>query len=175
MLGCVTRLHPAHCSGTGSVQTNYDLQSISSPSTQMQISRSEGVEPLSKHEARHPLHHAIRLCSIDISSDRNSHLITVFPTETCIFRVCCRHYGSSRLPITYPHLFLFNFWLSYPSFEIHRDPASLEALAIGDAGDLTADESLPLAETIRSYTQLKHLGYNGKHRTTSPTSQIGVW
>ncbi|KAG2110870.1 uncharacterized protein F5147DRAFT_760081 [Suillus discolor] len=148
LLGCVTRLHPLiYCSGA-------------------EPSWSEGIEPLSEHEAHQFMRHAFRVRSIDISSDRNFHLLTVFPTETCIFPRLQSLLWQVEAPNNiYLHLFLSHtllfFYLSaiHPALKsIGTHCTSLEALTIGDAKDLTPDESFLLSETIRSCTQLRHLG-----------------
>ncbi|KAG2128137.1 hypothetical protein BD769DRAFT_1775710 [Suillus cothurnatus] len=149
LLGCVTRLHPMIYS------------SSAGPSW------SEGVEPLSEHETHQFLRHATRVRSIDIISDKNFHLLTVFPTETCIFPRLQSLLWQVKAPNNiYLHLFLSDTLLFTYLRAIHPASkyigtrcASLEALTIGDAPeDLTTDESFLLAETIRSCTQLTHLG-----------------
>lgn len=151
LLGCVTRLHPMiYSSGAGPFESWW----------------SEGVEPLSEHEARQFLRHAARVRSIDISLDRNFHLLTVFPTETCIFPRLQSLLWQVEAPNNmYLHRFLSHTlrfcYLSaiHPALKsIGTHCASLEALTIGDAEDLREDEPFLLAETIRSCTQLRHLG-----------------
>ncbi|KAG1821754.1 uncharacterized protein BJ212DRAFT_1333319 [Suillus subaureus] len=91
----------------------------------------------------------------------------IFPTETYMFPRLQSLLWQVEAPNNiYLHLFLSQTLLFIYLSAIHPASksfgthcASLEALTIGDAAeDLTADESLLLAETVRSCTQLTHLG-----------------
>ncbi|KAG0703079.1 hypothetical protein DFH29DRAFT_465439 [Suillus ampliporus] len=144
LLGCVTRLHPnIYLHGAG----------------------SEGVEPLSEHEARQFLRHASRVRSLYISSDEHFHLLAVLPTETCMFpRLLLLAWQVQGADNRYLHLFLSHTLRNcyilrpHPALKsIGTRFAALEELSIAASDESTAEELSLLAETIRSCKQLKRL------------------
>ncbi|KAG1750769.1 hypothetical protein EDB19DRAFT_1904167 [Suillus lakei] len=147
LLGCVTRLH----------QMIY--------SNGARFFRSEGVEPLSEHEARQFLRHASRVRSIHISSDEHFSLLTVLPTETCMFpRLISLSWQIEAADNRYLHLFLSRTLRECRIAAVHpalrsigTRCASLEGLVIGDPDESTADEPSLLAEIVHSCTRLKYL------------------
>ncbi|KAG1781629.1 hypothetical protein EV702DRAFT_1275777 [Suillus placidus] len=151
LLGCVTRLHPMiYCSDArpGSLWS------------------SEGVEPLSEHEACQFLRHAARVRSIDISYDDHFHLLTVLPTETCMFpRLMSLLWEIEAPESRYLHLFLSRTLrdcrLSAPHpalTTIGTHCAFLDYLKISDFDEVTADDLSLLSSAVRSCTRLKFLG-----------------
>lgn len=92
LLGCVPRLHRLiYPSGSKSLTWDW----------------SEGVEPLSEHEARQFLDHAARVRSLCISCSEDLHLFAVLPVETCMFpRLLSLAFIVRRLQHKYLSLFL---------------------------------------------------------------------
>ncbi|KIK36793.1 hypothetical protein CY34DRAFT_16145 [Suillus luteus UH-Slu-Lm8-n1] len=92
LLGCVPRLHRL-IYPSGSKPLTWDW--------------SEGVEPLSEHEAHRFLDHAARVRSLCISCSEDLHLFAVLPIETCIFpRLLSLAFLVRRLQHKYLCLFL---------------------------------------------------------------------
>ncbi|OAX37559.1 hypothetical protein K503DRAFT_226638 [Rhizopogon vinicolor AM-OR11-026] len=138
LLGCVPRLHPLIYS------------------RDRKIFCSDGVEPLSEHEARLFLRHATRVRSffLSILSVKHSHLLTILPIETYVFprllalRVVWED-PSMRRKISLSHFFL--------SPVLRGCFHLLENLSIGLFTVRTTDELTLLCEAVRSCKQLKHL------------------
>ncbi|KAG2036057.1 hypothetical protein BDR03DRAFT_921945 [Suillus americanus] len=92
LLGCVPRLHRL-IYPSGSKPLTWDW--------------SEGVEPLSEHEAHQFLDHAARVRSLCISCSEDLHLFAVLPIETCMFpRLLSLAFIVRRLQHKYLYLFL---------------------------------------------------------------------
>ncbi|OAX33951.1 hypothetical protein K503DRAFT_859487 [Rhizopogon vinicolor AM-OR11-026] len=126
--------------------------------------RSEGIEPLSEHEARQLLRHAARVQSLHISTDGHFHLLTVLPFQKCLFprllALDWEHAGNTRRL----HLFLSPMLRRCTLSAVHSDLKSiatccpvLESLSIGTFGVPTADELSLLSDTVRSCKQLVDL------------------
>ncbi|KAG0703080.1 hypothetical protein DFH29DRAFT_465446 [Suillus ampliporus] len=152
LLGCVTRLHPSiYLHGARSF-------------------RSEGVEPLSEHEACQFLRHASRVRSLYISWDEHFRLLTNLPNEMCMFpRLLSLMWDFEDTNNRYLHLFLSPMLLHcsimgpHPALKsIGTRCATLERLSTSasDFDDVsvasTFDPSL-LTEAVRSCKRLKHL------------------
>lgn len=130
----------------------------------MQYLQSEGIDPLSEHEARQFLHHASRVHSLVMPDDRHFHLLTVLPIETCIFPRLLDFSWAQSMSIRH----LRPFWSStlrrcilpilHPDLKyIATLCPVLENLEFRTTAQHTADELSLLSETVRSCRRLKHL------------------
>ncbi|KAG0709265.1 hypothetical protein DFH29DRAFT_1074984 [Suillus ampliporus] len=124
---------------------------------------SRGIEPLSEHEARQFLRHSARVLSLRISFDHHFHLLSVLPTETCVFP---RLLSLSTVPRStrYLHLFLSSTLrrcvlpFVHPTLKcIATRCAALEDLYVKPSFQSTADELSLLSDSIRLCKQLKTL------------------
>jgi hypothetical protein len=160
LLGCVPRLRTLIYSDDRQVGAGYSQGSFLShkaPNDSVLIT-FEVVEPLSEHEARQFLRHAIRVRSFNlcISSIEHFHLLTSLAIGTCVFprllalQVFC---GSGNSPRN------IEYWQSHLILSpvLRRCFHVLESLFIGYSTVRTTDGLLLLSETIRSCKQLKHL------------------
>ncbi|KAG0694958.1 hypothetical protein DFH29DRAFT_295474 [Suillus ampliporus] len=147
LLGCVTRLHPI-IYRHGTRHTWY----------------SEGIKPLSEHEARHFLRHSARVRSLHLSSNEHFHLLSVLPIKTCVFPrllslswmistdICLRLFLSPmlrRCVVSLPTL-----RSDFKSIGAHC--AMLEDLFIPTIKQTAKEQSL-LSEVVSSCKRLKYL------------------
>ena len=175
LLGCVPRLRTLIYSDDRQVGAGYSQGSFLSheaPNTSVLIT-SEGVEPLSEHEARQFLRHAIRIRSFNlrISSIKHLHLLTSLAIGTCVFP------RLLALQVFCDSLKNIEYWQSHLILSpvLRRCFHGLESLSIGFVTVRTTDGLLLLSETIRSCKQLKHLKCTPldyaawRHLSTLPT------
>ncbi|OAX32034.1 hypothetical protein K503DRAFT_777069 [Rhizopogon vinicolor AM-OR11-026] len=167
LLGCVPRLHPLI----------YPL------GTKCCSGWSQGVEPLSEHEARQFLLHAARVRSISRTCDDGYfHLLTVLRTEACVFPKLRVLEWSNLRDTSLLHLFLSPVLRRCALPVFHSDLKSiatscplLENLSILTPAAHISNELSLLSDIIRSYKWLvdlrcPHLDFAAwKHLSNLPT------
>ncbi|KAG2348264.1 hypothetical protein BDR05DRAFT_508294 [Suillus weaverae] len=142
LLGCVTRLHPLiYCSAS----KWYDHSAW-----------AENVEPLSAHEARQFLRHSTRVRSLKISSYHLLKLLSLIPTETCIFprlrSLTWNFFTVKYLDLFLPHTLCQCYLMSVNElrFVVTRCAASeLLSLSIQTSHPNTADGLSLLSDRVR--------------------------
>ncbi|KAG2146003.1 uncharacterized protein EDB93DRAFT_496801 [Suillus bovinus] len=111
LLGCVARLHRLIYSSGSKVSPDLSCLFLFASSLNLQKRLtwdwSEGVDPLSAHEAHRFLEHAARVRSLSISCSEDLHLFALLPIETCMFpRLLSLTFLVRRLQHKYLYLFL---------------------------------------------------------------------
>ncbi|KAG2738569.1 hypothetical protein P692DRAFT_20859584 [Suillus brevipes Sb2] len=147
MLGCVTRLYP-----------------IIYPNSKLPWP-SQGIEPLSEHEARQFLRHASRVRSLRVEHSEHFHLLANLPTDTCVFpNLLSLFFIADESHARYLNIFLsptlrrFKLSVIHPDFKYIATPfAALKHLTIESRWSLDEDNLSLLSNSVRLCKQLATL------------------